>query len=136
MRDWAVGQAGGNSYSWAALSSNDSKTLYSRICPCGTVAHLPCRIAIPSLFVPGLPGKLSRRPFQFAKVELRHRGRDHDGARSGLPAHLVLFAAYGEKEDTFFRLFRVSKKKLHLNKMGGGGQPLLTALLRQLTDDV
>ena len=25
MRDWAVGQAGGSCYSWAALSSNDSK---------------------------------------------------------------------------------------------------------------
>ena len=29
LRDWAVGQAGGSCYSWAALSSNDSKTLYS-----------------------------------------------------------------------------------------------------------
>ena len=28
LRDWAVGQAGGSCYSWAALSSNDSKTLY------------------------------------------------------------------------------------------------------------
>ena len=27
LRDWAVGQAGGSCYSWAALSSNDSKTL-------------------------------------------------------------------------------------------------------------
>ena len=26
LRDWAVGQAGGSCYSWAALSSNDSKT--------------------------------------------------------------------------------------------------------------
>ena len=29
LRDWAVGQAGGSCYSWAALSSNDSKTLYT-----------------------------------------------------------------------------------------------------------
>ena len=29
LRDWAVGQAGGSCYSWAALSSNDSKTLYN-----------------------------------------------------------------------------------------------------------
>ena len=29
LRDWAVGQAGGSCYSRAALSSNDSKTLYS-----------------------------------------------------------------------------------------------------------
>ena len=29
LRDWAVGQAWGSCYSWAALSSNDSKTLYS-----------------------------------------------------------------------------------------------------------
>ena len=29
MRDWAVGQAGGRCYSWAALSSNDSKTRYT-----------------------------------------------------------------------------------------------------------
>ena len=28
LRDWAVGQAGGSRYSQAALSSNDSKTLY------------------------------------------------------------------------------------------------------------
>ena len=28
LRDWAVGQAGGSCDSWAALSSNDSKTLY------------------------------------------------------------------------------------------------------------
>ena len=28
LRDWAVGQAGSSCYSWAALSSNDSKTLY------------------------------------------------------------------------------------------------------------
>ena len=28
LRDWAVGQTGGSCYSWAALSSNDSKTLY------------------------------------------------------------------------------------------------------------
>ena len=27
LRDWAVGQAWGSCYSWAALSSNDSKTL-------------------------------------------------------------------------------------------------------------
>ena len=26
LRDWAFGQAGGSCYSWAALSSNDSKT--------------------------------------------------------------------------------------------------------------
>ena len=30
LRDWAVGQAGGSCYSRAALSSNDSKTLYVR----------------------------------------------------------------------------------------------------------
>ena len=29
LRDWAVGQAGGSCYSWAALSSNDSKTQYT-----------------------------------------------------------------------------------------------------------
>ena len=29
MRDWAFGQAWGSCYSWAALSTNDSKTLYS-----------------------------------------------------------------------------------------------------------
>ena len=29
LRDWAVGQAGAGCYSLAALSSNDSKTLYS-----------------------------------------------------------------------------------------------------------
>ena len=29
LRDWAVGQAGGSCYSQAALSSNDSKTLYA-----------------------------------------------------------------------------------------------------------
>ena len=29
LRDWAVGQAGGSCYSRAALSSNDSKTLYT-----------------------------------------------------------------------------------------------------------
>ena len=28
LHDWAVGQAGGSCYSQAALSSNDSKTLY------------------------------------------------------------------------------------------------------------
>ena len=28
LRDWAVGQAWGSCYSWAAVSSNDSKTLY------------------------------------------------------------------------------------------------------------
>ena len=28
LRDWAVGQAGGSCYSPAALSANDSKTLY------------------------------------------------------------------------------------------------------------
>ena len=28
LRDWAVGQAGGSCYSQAAVSSNDSKTLY------------------------------------------------------------------------------------------------------------
>ena len=28
MRDWAVGQAGAGCFSWAALSSNDSKTRY------------------------------------------------------------------------------------------------------------
>ena len=28
LRDWAFGQAGGSCYSRAALSSNDSKTLY------------------------------------------------------------------------------------------------------------
>ena len=27
LRDWAIGQAWGSCYSWAALSSNDSKTL-------------------------------------------------------------------------------------------------------------
>ena len=31
MRDWAVVQAWGSCYSWAALSSNDSKTLYTYI---------------------------------------------------------------------------------------------------------
>ena len=29
LRDRAVGQAWGSCYSWAALSSNDSKTLYT-----------------------------------------------------------------------------------------------------------
>ena len=29
LRDWAIGQAGGSCYSWAALSSNDSKTRYT-----------------------------------------------------------------------------------------------------------
>ena len=29
LHDWAVGQAWGSCYSWAALSSNDLKTLYS-----------------------------------------------------------------------------------------------------------
>ena len=29
LRDWAIGQAWGSCYSWAALSSNDSKTLYA-----------------------------------------------------------------------------------------------------------
>ena len=28
LRDWAVGQVGAGCYSWAALSSNDSKTRY------------------------------------------------------------------------------------------------------------
>ena len=28
LRDWAVGQVWGSCYSWAAVSSNDSKTLY------------------------------------------------------------------------------------------------------------
>ena len=28
LRDWAVGQVGAGCYSWAALSSNDSETLY------------------------------------------------------------------------------------------------------------
>ena len=28
LRDWAIGQAWGSCFSWAALSSNDSKTLY------------------------------------------------------------------------------------------------------------
>ena len=35
LRELAVGQAGGSCYSWAALSSNESKTLYmngSRTC--------------------------------------------------------------------------------------------------------
>ena len=32
LRDWAVGQAGGSCYSQAALSSNDSKTLYRANC--------------------------------------------------------------------------------------------------------
>ena len=31
LRDWAVGQAGGSCYPRAALSSNDSKTLYIEI---------------------------------------------------------------------------------------------------------
>ena len=31
LRDWAVGQAGGSCYSRAALSSNDSKTLYNEL---------------------------------------------------------------------------------------------------------
>ena len=31
LRDWAVGQGGGSCYSWAALSSNDSKTRYNSI---------------------------------------------------------------------------------------------------------
>ena len=35
LRDLAVGQAGSNSYSRAALSSNDSKTLYFRLKVCG-----------------------------------------------------------------------------------------------------
>ena len=33
LRDWAVGQAGGSCYSQAALSSNDSKTLYYPFVP-------------------------------------------------------------------------------------------------------
>ena len=28
LRDWAIGQAGTDCYSWAALPSNDSKTRY------------------------------------------------------------------------------------------------------------
>ena len=32
LRDWAVGQAGGSCYSRAAVSSNDSKTLYIHPC--------------------------------------------------------------------------------------------------------
>ena len=31
LRDWAIGLAGGSCYSWAALSSNYSKTLYKPI---------------------------------------------------------------------------------------------------------
>ena len=31
LRDWAVRQAGAGSYSWAALSSDDSKTRYTRL---------------------------------------------------------------------------------------------------------
>ena len=37
LRDWAVGQAWGSCYSWAALSSNDSKTLYVSISNLGFV---------------------------------------------------------------------------------------------------
>ena len=33
LRDWAIGQAWGSCYSWAALSSNDSKTLYFVVLP-------------------------------------------------------------------------------------------------------
>ena len=36
LRDWAVGQAGGSCYSWAALSSSDSKTRYL----CSTLSFL------------------------------------------------------------------------------------------------
>ena len=32
LRDWAARQAGAGCYSWAALSSNDSKTRYSSFC--------------------------------------------------------------------------------------------------------
>ena len=32
LRDWAIGQAWGSCHTWAALSSNDSKTLYSISC--------------------------------------------------------------------------------------------------------
>ena len=40
LRDWAVGQAGGSCYSWAALSSNDSKTRYfAYSCSPLAVAH-------------------------------------------------------------------------------------------------
>ena len=45
LRDWAVGQAWGSCYSWAALSSNDSKTLYLYCTPVvvGTArVHVMC----------------------------------------------------------------------------------------------
>ena len=38
-------------------------------------------------------------------------GEDHC-AWSGLPSHLVLFAAYGEKEDTAFSAFSERAKKV------------------------
>ena len=50
LRDWAVGQAGGSCYSQAALSSNDSKTLYV-----GDIApqddHIRCILFCQQLFI-------------------------------------------------------------------------------------
>ena len=40
LRDWAIGQAGGSCYSRAALSSNDSKTLYGHM---GLALALHCQ---------------------------------------------------------------------------------------------
>ena len=37
LRDWAVGQARASCYSQAALSSNDSKTLYGNLVQCSLV---------------------------------------------------------------------------------------------------
>ena len=40
LRDWAAGQAVGSCYSWAALSSNDSKTLYLQFTSLKFIMHL------------------------------------------------------------------------------------------------
>ena len=43
LRDWAVGQAGGSCYSWAALSSNDSKPHLFNIFIFGVTFSFPIR---------------------------------------------------------------------------------------------
>ena len=92
LRDWAVGQAWGSCYSWAASSSNDSKTLYLKTNETITIftasSHFSCSTSFErSRGIGGGRQRCGRRQPRWPRWQWRSRDQrsttTHSGRTSG-----------------------------------------------------
>ena len=89
LRDWAVGQAGGSCYSWAALSSNDSKTLYTELRPVGleVVWH----------FCPWMRARVNRKQFTLLRASTDRSAKQPLGQRDAIWCSFISLANHVAK---------------------------------------